>query len=47
MIQKVMSYLNIGSLHVDLVLEKTELQPGEKVTGAFRVEGGSLYNLII
>lgn len=40
MIKKVMSYLNIGSPHVDLVLDNNELKPGEKVTGAFHVEGG-------
>jgi len=40
MIKKVMSYLNIGSPHVDLVLEKNNLIPGEKVTGVFHVEGG-------
>ncbi|KPB03697.1 sporulation protein [Bacillus sp. CHD6a] len=40
MIKKVMSYLNLGSPHVDLVLNNMELNPGEKVTGAFHVEGG-------
>ncbi|MEA3319627.1 MAG: sporulation protein [Bacillota bacterium] len=40
MIKKVMSYLNIGSPHVDLVLNNMELNPGESVTGTFYVEGG-------
>lgn len=40
MMKKVMSYLNIGSPHVDLVLNNSEINPGEKITGAFHVEGG-------
>ena len=40
MIKKVMSYFNIGSPHVDLVLDNNELKPGDKVTGSFHVEGG-------
>ncbi|MGD6776712.1 MULTISPECIES: sporulation protein [Bacillaceae] len=40
MIKKMMNYLNIGSPHVDLVLDNHELKPGNKVTGAFHVEGG-------
>lgn len=40
MIKKMMSYIKGGSPNVDLILKKSEMKPGETVTGSFHVENG-------
>ena len=42
MIRKIISQLRlrIGSASIDLILDKDELRPGEKVTGYFSLKGG-------
>ncbi|WP_052728443.1 sporulation protein [Domibacillus tundrae] len=42
MLNKLMSEVKgrIGSLHIDLLLDKNEFFPGEKVTGSFIIKGG-------
>ncbi|OCA84986.1 hypothetical protein A8F95_09785 [Bacillus wudalianchiensis] len=41
-IKKIISqwFLQVGSAHIHLVLDKKEFIPGEKVTGYFSLEGG-------
>lgn len=40
MIKKLLNLINIGTPKVDLILQNTNIKPGDKITGYFELKGG-------